>query len=109
MNHEDGGIMRELLTRWAGPSGILLTVGLGVWLIQLNASALRNAEEIGALKASQTLMKGQLWEVGLSLQRTAVLQESLYRQVDTLDDKVGNLEGRFYESQNNKREPSADR
>ena len=96
MNNQNGGILRELAMKWAAPSGILITIGLVIWLIQLNANALRNAEAIGAMKAAQGAIVKELRDVGTALQRTAVLQESLYRQVDAIDEKMERLEIRSY-------------
>ena len=101
MNNEDDGMLRELTMKWAAPSGILITVGLVIWLIQLNANALRNAEEIGALKASQGVVVQEMRAFGLTIQRTTILQDTLYEQVDVISDKLERLEIRSYVNDHN--------
>jgi hypothetical protein len=92
------GIAYELVRQWAAPSGILITTGLIIWLIQLNANAISNAEDIGALRAADSVVVKELKTLGLTLQRTTILQESLYQQVDQLDESFDTLEQRYYES-----------
>ena len=91
-------MIKILIEKWATPAGLLIVLGLVIWLVQLNQNAINNAEAIGALKASDTVMMRRLNEIGLSLQRTVALQEVMFNRADSLEDKFEHHEQLMYQN-----------
>ena len=91
-------MIRTLIEKWASPAGIAIVIALVIWLVQLNQNAIRNAEAIGSMKASQSLLAKEMAGLGLTLQRTVALQEAIWIQVENIDDKFEKHEQMMYQN-----------
>ena len=93
-------LRQAIADRWLTPAGLLIVLGLVIWLIQLNQNAIENAEAIGALRAQNSIVAKEMVKLGLVVQRGVALQESLFGQVERLDERFEKHELLMYQNGN---------
>jgi len=96
-------MIKILAEKWATPAGLLIVLGLVIWLVQLNANAIDNAREIGAIKAHYSAMMQNQAEMALLVHRGIALQESLFQQVDQLNSRFEKFEALYYSNGHNQK------
>ena len=80
------------MDKWATPTGLMILVGVVVWLVQMENRTVTNAERVAALKAKEAMAAALSQEQTRVLARTTAIQDALFDQVQRLNDRIERVE-----------------
>jgi len=81
-------IATQIIERWATPAGLMIVVGLVIWLVQLESRSIANAQNIARSDIAIASVANAVAASTASLARTSALQDALFNQVQQLDDRM---------------------
>ena len=79
---------QQIIEKWATPAGLVIALGLVIWLVQLEARSINNAQSIARSEQALESVANAVAKSTAALARTSALQDALFNQVQQLDDRM---------------------